>query len=118
MAGQGGIWDRALGYVSGLWRYGQWVCLLFNWNLLDDGAPTVMNAADGEEVGRATVEATTLRAGAEKECLRGAEGAWGAQDCPRPAAPGTGEGAQKNRNGVRTDREQGAPAAKPGRPVE
>ena len=34
--------------------------LLFNWNLLGDGAHTVVARADGVELGRATVQVTTL----------------------------------------------------------
>ena len=91
--------------------------LLFNWNLLDDGEHTGMSVADGEEAGRATVWATTLRAGAEKECLRGAEGERVAEDCPLPVETMTVKGPQKNENGVSTEREEDEPAAETGRPV-
>ena len=56
--------------------------LLFNWNLLGDGAHTVVALVDGVELGRATVTVTTVGAGAEKEFLRGAEGECVVEDFP------------------------------------
>ena len=44
--------------------------LLFNWNLLGDGAHDVVAFVNGEELGRATVRVTTLGV----EFLRGVEG--------------------------------------------
>ena len=44
--------------------------LLFNWNRLEDGDHTVIALVDGEELGRATVQVTTLGA----EFVRGLEG--------------------------------------------
>ena len=52
--------------------------LLFNWNLLGDGAHTVGAVVDGVELGRATVTVTTLGA----EFVRDVEGECLAEDFP------------------------------------
>ena len=54
--------------------------LLFNWNRLEDGEHTVVALVDGEELGRATIQVTTLG----EEFVRGAEGACEAADFPSP----------------------------------
>ena len=56
--------------------------LLFNWNLLGDGAHAVVASVDGVELGRATVRVTTLG----EEFLRGVEG-----ECVVEDFPGLGE---------------------------
>ena len=52
--------------------------LLFNWNLLGDGAHTVVALVDGMELGRATVQVTTLGV----EFLRDVEGECVVEDFP------------------------------------
>ena len=52
--------------------------LLFNWNLLRDGAHAVVARVDGVELGRATVTVTTLG----EEFLRGAAGTCEVEDFP------------------------------------
>ena len=52
--------------------------LLFNWNRLGDGEHTVVAFVDEEELGRATVQVTTLG----EEFVRGAEGMWEVTDFP------------------------------------
>ena len=52
--------------------------LLFNWNRLGDGEHTVAAVVDGVELGRATVQVTTLG----QEFVRGAEGMWEVTDFP------------------------------------
>ena len=54
--------------------------LLFNWNLLDDGAHAVVVLVDGIELGRATVTVTTLGA----EFVEGLHGSSVVTDFPRP----------------------------------
>ena len=54
--------------------------LLFNWNLLGDGEHEVVAYVDDEELGRATVQVTTLG----QEFLRGAEGECVVPDFPMP----------------------------------
>lgn len=56
--------------------------LLFNWNLLGEGEHAVIATVDGVELGRATVQVTTLGA----EFLRGAAG-----ECTVPDFPSPGE---------------------------
>ena len=52
--------------------------VLFNWNRLGDGEHTVVAWVDGEELGRATVQVTTLG----QEFLRGVEGECVVDDFP------------------------------------
>ena len=52
--------------------------LLFNWNLLGEGEHDVVAFVDGVELGRATVQVTTLG----HEFLRGAEGECVVEDFP------------------------------------
>ena len=54
--------------------------LLFNWNLLGDGAHEVVASADGTELGRTTVRVTTLG----EEFVRGAVGECTVTDFPGP----------------------------------
>ena len=54
--------------------------LLFNWNLLGDGARTVVALADGEEFGRTTFTVTTLGV----EFLQGTQGETVVADFPSP----------------------------------
>ena len=56
--------------------------LLFNWNRLGDGEHEVVALVDGVELGRATVQVTTVGAGAEQEFLREAEGECSVEDFP------------------------------------
>ena len=70
--------------------------LLFNWNLLGDGAHTVVAYVDGVELGRATVRVTTLGA----EFLRGAEGECVAEDFPAMGRTVTLEWQQTSQNFV------------------
>ena len=70
--------------------------LLFNWNLLGDGAHTVVAYVDGVELGRATVRVTTLGA----EFLREAEGECVAEDFPAMGRTVTLEWQQTSQNFV------------------
>ena len=54
--------------------------LLFNWNLLGEGAHEVVAFVDGEELGRTTVRVTTLG----EEFVREAEGECVVEDFPMP----------------------------------
>ena len=54
--------------------------LLYNWNLLGDGEHTVVVRVDGVEVGRATVQVTTLG----EDYARGLEGEYRLEAFPRP----------------------------------
>ena len=73
--------------------------LLFNWNLLGDGAHTVVAYVDGVELGRATVRVTTLGA----EFLREAEGECVAEDFPAMGRTVTLEWQQTSQNFVIAD---------------
>ena len=73
--------------------------LLFNWNLLGEGAHEVVAVVDGEELGRATVRVTTLGA----EFLRGAEGECVVEDFPMLGETVTLEWQQNSQNFVITD---------------
>ena len=79
--------------------------LLFNWNLLGDGAHTVVAWVDGIELGRATVTVTTLG----QEFLQGAEGECVAADFPSPGETATLAWQQTSQNFVLVD--GGAPTA-------
>ena len=73
--------------------------LLFNWNLLGEGAHEVVAFVDGEELGRATVRVTTLGA----EFLRGAEGECIVEDFPMLGETVTLAWQQNSQNFVITD---------------
>ena len=73
--------------------------LLFNWNLLGDGAHTVVALVDGMELGRATVQVTTLGV----EFLRDVEGECVVEDFPMPGETVTLEWQQNSQNFVITD---------------
>ena len=73
--------------------------LLFNWNLLRDGEHEVIAYVDGEELGRATVQVTTLGA----EFLRGVEGECVVEDFPTMGETVTLEWQQNQQNFVITD---------------
>ena len=70
--------------------------LLFNWNLLRDGEHTVTALVDGIELGRMTVQVTTLG----QEFLRGAGGECVAEDFPRSGETVTLEWQQTSQNFV------------------
>ena len=70
--------------------------LLFNWNLLGDGEHEVVAYVDDEELGRATVQVTTLG----QEFLRGAEGECVVPDFPTPGETVTLEWQQNSQNFV------------------
>ena len=73
--------------------------LLLNWNLLGDGAHTVTALADGVELGRTTVQVTTLG----QEFLQGAAGECVAEDFPDPGQSTLLEWRQNSQNFVITD---------------
>ena len=73
--------------------------LLFNWNRLDDGVHTVVARVDGEDLGRATVQVTTLG----EEFLRGAAGECVAEDFPMAGETVTLEWVQNSQNFVITN---------------
>ena len=75
--------------------------LLFNWNLLGDGEHTVVAYVDATELGRATVQVTTLG----QEFLRGAEGECVVDDFPRLGQSVLLEWQQNSQNFVITDLE-------------
>ena len=76
--------------------------LLFNWNLLGDGEHEVVAYVDGEELGRATVQVTTVGEGAEEEFLRGVEGECVVDDFPMLGETVTLEWQQNQQNFVIT----------------
>ena len=61
-----------------MWGHGQRLGVLFNWNLLGDGAHAVVAYVDGVELGRATVTVTTLG----QEFVRGVVGECVVEDFP------------------------------------
>ena len=73
--------------------------LLFNWNLLGEGEHAVVAFVDNIELGRATVQVTTLG----QEFLRGAEGECMADDFPRLGQSVLLEWQQNSQNFVITD---------------
>ena len=73
--------------------------LLVNWNLLGDGAHTVTALVDGVELGRATVQVTTLG----REFVRGAVGECVAEDFPQPGQSTLLEWQQSRQNFVITE---------------
>ena len=73
--------------------------LLLNWNLLGAGAHTVTALADGVELGRTTVQVTTLG----QEFLQGAVGECVAEDFPHPGQSTLLEWRQNSQNFVITD---------------
>ena len=75
--------------------------LLFNWNLLGDGAHEVVASADGVELGRTTVRVTTLG----EEFVRGAVGECVVADFPHPGAAVTLTWQESSQNFVITDLE-------------
>ena len=77
--------------------------LLFNWNRLGAGEHTVTALVDGVELGRATVQVTTLGEGAEEEFLRGVVGECVAADFPMPGQTTTLEWQQSQQNFVITE---------------
>ena len=72
--------------------------LLFNWNLLGAGTHEVVASVDGEELGRVTVQVTTLGTG----FLRGVEGECVVEDFPLPGETVTLEWQQNSQNFVIT----------------
>ena len=75
--------------------------LLFNWNLLGEGAHEVVAYVDGEELGRTTVRVTTLG----EEFVRGAEGECVVEDFPMLGETVTLEWQQSSQNFVIIDNE-------------
>ena len=75
--------------------------LLLNWNLLGDGAHTVTALADGVELGRTTVQVTTLG----QEFVEGAVGECVAEDFPAMGQSTLLEWRQNSQNFVITDAE-------------
>ena len=73
--------------------------LLFNWNLLGDGAHDVVAYVDAVELGRATVRVTTLGV----EFLRGVEGECPVEDFPAMGQTVLLEWQQNSQNFVITD---------------
>ena len=73
--------------------------LLFNWNLLGDGTHPIVAPVDEIELGRATVQVTTLG----HEFLRGAEGACVVDDFPILGKKVTLEWQQNSQNFVITE---------------
>ena len=73
--------------------------LLFNWNLLGEGAHEVVAVVDGEELGRATVRVTTLGV----EFVRDVEGECVVEDFPMVGETTTLEWQQNSQNFVITD---------------
>jgi len=73
--------------------------LLLNWNLLGDGAHTVTALVDGVELGRTTVQVTTLG----EEFVEGAVGECVAEDFPHPGQRTLLEWRQNSQNFVITD---------------
>ena len=73
--------------------------LLFNWNLLGDGAHPVLAHVDGTELGRATVRVTTLG----EEFVRDVTGACVVEDFPTTGETVTLEWQQNQQNFVITD---------------
>ncbi len=76
--------------------------LLFNWNLLGDGEHEVVAWVDGEELGRTTVQVTTLG----EEFAQGVEGMCVAENFPRPGETVTLEWQPASQNFVITDIER------------
>ena len=72
--------------------------LLFNWNLLGEGEHEVVAYVDDVELGRATVQVTTLG----QEFLRGVEGECVVEDFPMPGETVTLEWQQNSQNFVIT----------------
>ena len=73
--------------------------LLLNWNLLDDGEHTVTALVDGVELGRTTVQVTTLG----QEFVEGAVGECVAEDFPHVGQSTLLEWRQTSQNFVITD---------------
>ena len=73
--------------------------LLFNWNLLGEGEHEVVAFVDGEELGRATVQVTTLGV----EFVRDVEGECTVEDFPMLGETVTLEWQQNSQNFVVTD---------------
>ena len=73
--------------------------LLFNWNLLGEGEHEVVAFVDGEELGRATVQVTTLGV----EFLREVEGECTIEDFPMVGETVTLEWQQNSQNFVITE---------------
>ena len=73
--------------------------LLLNWNLLGDGAHSVTALADGVELGRTTVQVTTLG----QEFVAGVAGECVAEDFPHPGQSTLLEWQQTSQNFVITD---------------
>ena len=77
--------------------------LLFNWNRLGAGEHTVTALVDGVELGRTTVQVTTVGEGDQEEFLQGAVGECVAADFPMPGQTTTLEWQQSQQNFVITD---------------
>ncbi len=73
--------------------------LLFNWNLLGDGAHVVIATVDGTELARTTVRVTTLG----EEFVRGATGECVVADFPHPGETVTLTWQESSQNFVITD---------------
>ncbi len=73
--------------------------LLLNWNLLGDGAHSVTALADGVELGRTTVQVTTLG----QEFVEGVTGECVAEDFPHPGQSTLLEWRQNSQNFMITD---------------
>ena len=82
--------------------------LLFNWNLLGAGEHDVVAYVDEEELGRATVQVTTVGEGAEAEFLRGAAGECAVEDFPGPGETVTLEWQERLQNFVIVAFEEGS----------
>ncbi len=73
--------------------------LLFNWNLLGDGAHAVIATVDGTELARTTVRVTTLG----EEFVRDAVGECTVTDFPHPGETVTLTWQESSQNFVITD---------------
>ncbi len=77
--------------------------LLVNWNRVGAGVHRVTAFVDGFELGRATVQVTTVGEGDQQEFLRGVEGECVAEDFPYPGQSTRLEWQQTSQNFVITD---------------
>ena len=87
--------------------------LLFNWNLLGDGAHTVVAVADGVAFGQATFTVTTLG----KEFLEGGQGETVVADFPAPGEAVRLIWQQTQQNFVLAPLDGAPPPASPPRPA-
>ncbi|MCY4388353.1 MAG: hypothetical protein OXC18_14775 [Desulfurellaceae bacterium] len=77
--------------------------MVFNWNLLGDGEHTVTALVNGVELGRATVQVTTVGEGDQQEFLQGVEGECVAEDFPHLGQRTRLEWQQNSQNFVITE---------------